>query len=944
MSEPQPCPQCGSEIPDGAPAGLCPKCLMLVGLESRPPADPGTAATQPQPSSARAGFVPLTVEEVAAKIPRLEIIELLGRGGMGAVYKARQRQLDRLVAVKILPPEITGDPAFAERFNREARAMARLSHPNIVALLEISRTADGLIYFVMEYVDGVNLRQAIQAGHMEPAQALAIVPQICDALQFAHDEGVVHRDIKPENILIDKRGRVKIADFGLAKLLGQESVDRGLTATQQVMGTLRYMAPEQMEGAKSVDHRADIYSLGVVFYELLTGELPIGRFAPPSKMVEIDVRLDEVVLRALEKKPEQRYQQASEVKTAVEDVSRGASFAPAATSSPTRRFRIRDLPDDLKWQTQKKLLWLAAGCLTSFAAGLAAIIAFWPGAVIEAFEFDYQPKSKAFRLLVVQGEFHGTKLLVGPVLREQSASLPLRVTVVGNDNSRSALTVELPSLRATFPTMTVQLPLDRDEWLRWLKDRHVDTTNPAVQKEADAFISLLKRYNILTPTTLTEFESACRESLTDYIPYGSVETGLGVARFGAGFFVGIVLLYLGLCLIFLIIALPIKKAAFLRGRDFLAAGKIEAARSSSSPLHDAAQAAAAADARNRVLLLDETDRAARRTQHVIMLLGTVLIVLGGYCALPLVPGLWPLSILSWLFGIPCMVFAGLIRQQWEIDYMGHSVRFENSVYTSGRLTIDGKTMASGGVKWINTEISARIPRGAGTGDRIFVKTNPDFLSFRCRIFVEPKSATVPTAAATPTAAAASTAGAHPPSEPRLSRMAVAGAIWAPFAVILVLTWLAFGGGQPDMKAPQGYVPPSPPWWQVALMVALIPPGFSAPFGTTILGSIALTQIRHSAARLYGLGLALFDALLYPIVVIDFLIWWVIGKEMREKLMHSQLDPNLWLDIGPMIAATVAIVAVDAILIRFELRIAQAPMPARGSQAIAGRESPKGNQP
>ena len=379
MSEQQLCPQCGGQIPEGAPAGLCPKCLMLAGLESRPPVDPSTAATQPPPSSASTGFVPPTVEEIAAKFPQLEVLELLGRGGMGAVYKARQRELDRLVAVKILPPEVSRDPTFAERFTREARALARLNHPNIVGVYDFGRTpnlpspsgrgAGGegkvdaaspanrphpnplpegegtLFYFIMEYVDGVNLRQAIQAGGMDPKQALAIVPQICDALQFAHDEGIMHRDIKPENVLIDKRGRVKIADFGLAKLLGQESVDHGLTATQQVMGTLRYMAPEQMEGTKTVDHRADIYSLGVVFYELLTGELPIGRFAPPSKMVEIDVRLDEVVLRALEKKPEQRYQHASEVRTDIDNIASGsgasARRATAAVESALPAWWLR---------------------------------------------------------------------------------------------------------------------------------------------------------------------------------------------------------------------------------------------------------------------------------------------------------------------------------------------------------------------------------------------------------------------------------------------------------------------------------------------------------------------------------------------------------------------------------------------------------------------------
>ena len=157
------------------------------------------------------------------------------------------------------------------------------------------------------------------------------MPQICEALQYAHEEGVVHRDIKPENILLDKKGRVKIADFGLAKLLGGKTAhDVSLTGTQQVMGTLHYMAPEQLEGARDVDHRADIFSLGVTFYEMLTGELPIGRFAPPSHKVQIDVRMDEVVLRSLERKPEQRFQHASEIKSEMESIAR----APAQSQTP----------------------------------------------------------------------------------------------------------------------------------------------------------------------------------------------------------------------------------------------------------------------------------------------------------------------------------------------------------------------------------------------------------------------------------------------------------------------------------------------------------------------------------------------------------------------------------------------------------------------------------
>jgi tRNA A-37 threonylcarbamoyl transferase component Bud32 len=302
-------------MPADAPEGLCPKCL-LMGQTS-------TAATEPPRTGDDSGyqgrFTALTIEELSVLFPQLEILELLGQGGMGAVYKARQPGLDRFVALKILPPEAVRDPAFAERFGREARALAKLNHPNIVSIYD-SGKAGGLYYFIMEFIDGVNLRQLIRTGHIQPREALQIVPQICDALQFAHDEGIVHRDIKPENILLDKRGRVKIADFGIAKLLSGKAADYTLTGPWQVMGTAHYMAPEQMAKPQEVDHRADIYSLGVVFYELLTGQLPLGRFAPPSKKVHIDVRLDDIVLRALESEPERRYQHVSDVKTEVETI------------------------------------------------------------------------------------------------------------------------------------------------------------------------------------------------------------------------------------------------------------------------------------------------------------------------------------------------------------------------------------------------------------------------------------------------------------------------------------------------------------------------------------------------------------------------------------------------------------------------------------------------
>jgi uncharacterized protein (TIGR03067 family) len=185
----------------------------------------------------------------------------------------------------------------------------------------------------MEFVDGVNLRHLLQERRLKPGEALQIVPQICEALQYAHEQGVVHRDIKPENILVDKQGHVKIADFGLAKLLGPKAADSALTGSQQIMGTPHYMAPEQMERPLAVDHRADIYSLGVVFYEMLTGELPLGQFAPPSQKVQVGVRLDEVVLRALAREPERRYQHASDVKAEVESIASERHPAAGATRS-----------------------------------------------------------------------------------------------------------------------------------------------------------------------------------------------------------------------------------------------------------------------------------------------------------------------------------------------------------------------------------------------------------------------------------------------------------------------------------------------------------------------------------------------------------------------------------------------------------------------------------
>ncbi len=314
------CPRCDAVLPADTPAGLCPACLISAHF--------GTEADLSEPAAA--GAPTPAPEEIAPHFPQLEILSCLGRGGMGVVYKARQKSLNRLVALKLLAPERGSDPAFAERFAREAQVLARLDHPHIVTIHDFGQ-AGGYFYLLMEFVDGVTLRHLIHGGRLASREALAIVPQICDALQFAHDHGVVHRDIKPENILLDRRGLVKVADFGLVKLVGpgaEPAVGTGdaaagstaeFTEAGKVMGTPRYMAPEQREHPTEVDHRADIYALGVVLYQMLTGELPDERqLQPPSRRVRLDVRLDEIVLRALEQEPSRRYASATEFKTRVE--------------------------------------------------------------------------------------------------------------------------------------------------------------------------------------------------------------------------------------------------------------------------------------------------------------------------------------------------------------------------------------------------------------------------------------------------------------------------------------------------------------------------------------------------------------------------------------------------------------------------------------------------
>jgi len=273
-----------------------------------------------------------TIAELSELIPAYDFIEFIDRGGMGAVYRARQRSLERIVAVKLLPMAMSNRKAFSDRFKREARALALLNHPNIVSVYDFGEAAGGCLYYVMEYVKGTNLRHLMRGGHTTSRRLLSSAVQVCEGLQFAHMHGVVHRDVKPANVLIDEQGRVKVADFGLAKIIGP-SLAPQLTAPSDALGTPEYIAPEALSREHDVDHRADIYSLGVMLYEMLTGHVPRGTWEPPSRSGGADERFDEVVSRAMQRDPQKRFQNMGELSSVMKQLVQ-ASGTQTSISSP----------------------------------------------------------------------------------------------------------------------------------------------------------------------------------------------------------------------------------------------------------------------------------------------------------------------------------------------------------------------------------------------------------------------------------------------------------------------------------------------------------------------------------------------------------------------------------------------------------------------------------
>ncbi|MDJ0521631.1 MAG: serine/threonine-protein kinase [Planctomycetota bacterium] len=267
---------------------------------------------------------------VGTKMGRWTLTRLIGRGGMGRVYEARGGLMNRRVALKVLSEDLAEDASFVKRFHREAKLLGSLTHPHIVDVIDRGLTNERL-WFAMEFVRGESLRRLMDRGPVAADQAARIAGEIAGALSYAHQRGIVHRDLKPENVLLDEQGTVHLVDFGLSRLVdvAPDLASTRLTRTDVILGTYEYMSPEQRRGDRQLDGRADVFALGVILYEMLTGTLPLGRFTPPSQSQrEIPRAFDDVVNKALATDRKDRYEDAGRFQDAIAEAREAAPDAP----------------------------------------------------------------------------------------------------------------------------------------------------------------------------------------------------------------------------------------------------------------------------------------------------------------------------------------------------------------------------------------------------------------------------------------------------------------------------------------------------------------------------------------------------------------------------------------------------------------------------------------
>jgi eukaryotic-like serine/threonine-protein kinase len=348
-----------------------------VGAQTPPPISTDATLADASPS-------PVPISDSALKLVQLfppgtllggryEILRVLGEGGMGAVYQARDRELDRLIALKVIRPELAGNAAILQRFKQELILARHVTHRNVVRIYDLGE-ADGIKFITMEYVDGEDLRSLLKVhGKLAPKETVQIVEQVCRALEAAHAEGVIHRDLKPQNIMRDRQGRVVVMDFGLARSLEAD----GMTQTGALVGTLEYMSPEQALGGE-LDQRSDLFTVGLIFYELLSGKVPYKadtalaslmkrtqERALPVSQVDgtVPKALSKVVSRCLERDPSARYQHATEILKQLQawDSNPGISPSTLARMAPSQTSRTVQI--SLSVPEQRGWLWIAGVAL-----------------------------------------------------------------------------------------------------------------------------------------------------------------------------------------------------------------------------------------------------------------------------------------------------------------------------------------------------------------------------------------------------------------------------------------------------------------------------------------------------------------------------------------------------------------------------------------------------
>ncbi|MBE2282882.1 MAG: SUMF1/EgtB/PvdO family nonheme iron enzyme [Prosthecobacter sp.] len=436
--------------------------------------DPATPT--PRTTGGNARWEPPSPAELQEQMPGYTIEKLLGRGGMGAVYKGVQSNLDRPVAIKILPPGVEQeDPSFAERFKNEARLMARLINPAVVSVHDFGLTTGGLLYFAMEYVNGTDVSQMIRSqGKLPPEHALAITAHVCDALSAAHELGIVHRDIKPANVLINRKGQVKVADFGLAKI--EEPGTHGLTKTGYAMGTPDFVAPEVLMLGSHIDGRADLYAVGVMLYQMLTGEVPRGAFKPATaRLPGLDPRFDPIILKAMQSDREERYQSSTELRRDLDVILTvplvPTSAIPAAqvAQTPAQRSAVQKRSADAPVRSTPKAGEGTRAHLppkkssAPLLLGLGAVVALGIGAFVMMSGSEKEKQSGPLSPL------SGTS---GSSTSETSKSKPIATGQTITPADASSQASPLPTTKpgnpppATPPAQTVSSPMAVSNWQR----------------------------------------------------------------------------------------------------------------------------------------------------------------------------------------------------------------------------------------------------------------------------------------------------------------------------------------------------------------------------------------------------------------------------------------------------------------------------------------------